>query len=375
MTLTKLAADRVGLPVFEFSPRPDADIFDFSSHMRAKEALEFALRTSAPGYNVFVVGGERSGRMTATLAFLQEAMHGRAVPDDWVYLNNFTHSHRPRPARLPAGGGRILRDQMDVFVRRVAQLTMQIFDDESFRTAIEALAVKVRTDLDGRLAALRKEAKEAGFELLQTAEGFALALVDAEGKQVLPTNASAEQQAAAQKIGQSLGELTRDAARQQTALAGEIAAFSRRIAGNAFAPLLAELKSAYADHATISRWLVELENDLMQHLDRLREAAAAGLEGIATLDQAGVKVFDVSEEAEAEWIATIESTARDASAFMAACTPSRLNFEGDPSAANPRNGSYGGGYGDFYGWQALLKDWRERGDFPGLELDEPYEGS
>ncbi|MDZ4737486.1 MAG: ATP-binding protein [Rhodospirillaceae bacterium] len=292
MTLTKLAADRVGLPVFEFSPRPDADIFDFSSHMRAKEALEFALRTSAPGYNVFVVGGERSGRMTATLAFLQEAMHGRAVPDDWVYLNNFTHSHRPRPARLPAGGGRILRDQMDVFVRRVAQLTMQIFDDESFRTAIEALAVKVRTDLDGRLAALRKEAKEAGFELLQTAEGFALALVDAEGKQVLPTNASAEQQAAAQKIGQSLGELTRDAARQQTALAGEIAAFSRRIAGNAFAPLLAELKSAYADHATISRWLVELENDLMQHLDRLREAAAAGLEGIATLDlRYGVNLF------------------------------------------------------------------------------------
>ena len=86
---------------------------------------------------------------------------------------------------------------------------------------------------------------------------------------------------------------------------------------------------------------------------------------IEALDKAGVKVFDVSEEAEADWIATIESTARDASAFMASCTPSRLNFEGDPSAANPRNGSYGGGYGDFYGWQALLKDWRESGEFRG----------
>jgi cation diffusion facilitator CzcD-associated flavoprotein CzcO len=105
------------------------------------------------------------------------------------------------------------------------------------------------------------------------------------------------------------------------------------------------------------------------------EGAAHIAATIAALDKAGVKVFDVSEEAEAEWVSTIESTARDTSAFMAACTPSRLNFEGDPSAANPRNGSYGGGYGDFYGWQALLKEWRERGDFPGFELDEPYEGS
>jgi predicted ATP-dependent protease len=292
MTITKLAADRVGLPAFEISPQADADIFDFSSHMRAKEALEFALRTPTPGYNVFVVGGERSGRMTATLAYLREAIKGRAVPDDWVYLNNFTHSHRPRPARLTAGGGRTLRDQMAVFVRRLVRITAQIFDDESFRNSIEALATKVRTDLDGRLAVLRKEAKEAGFELVQTAEGFALALVDAEGKQILPVDASAEQQAAAQKIGQALGELTRDAARQQAALGGDIAAFARRIAEKAFAPLVAELKAPYADHPAISRWLVELENDLLQHLDQIRAAASAGLEGIATLDlRYGVNLF------------------------------------------------------------------------------------
>jgi predicted ATP-dependent protease len=292
MTLTKLAADRVGLPAFEIVPQADADIFDFSSHMRAKEALEFALRTPTPGYNVFVVGGERSGRMTATLAFLREAIRGRAVPDDWVYLNNFTHSHRPRPARLPAGGGRTLRDQMAVFVRRLVRITMQIFDDDGFRNAIEALATKVRTDLDGRLAVLRREAKEAGFELVQTAEGFALALVDAEGKQVLPVDASTEQQAAAQKIGQALGELTRDAARQQAALGGDITAFARRIAEKAFAPLIAELKAAYANHPAISRWLAELENDLLQHLDQIRAAAGTGLEGIATLDlRYGVNLF------------------------------------------------------------------------------------
>ena len=55
---------------------------------------------------------------------------------------------------------------------------------------------------------------------------------------------------------------------------------------------------------------------------------------------------------------------------MAACTPSRLNFEGDVSRANPRAGTYGGGFGDFFAYQKLLRDWRARGDFAGLRIEE-----
>jgi len=89
---------------------------------------------------------------------------------------------------------------------------------------------------------------------------------------------------------------------------------------------------------------------------------------IAKLDELGVAVFDVSQEAEDAWVDAIVSCYRDTTAFMAACTPSRLNYEGDPTQMSPRTGSYGGGYGDFYGYQDLLREWRESGDFPGWEL-------
>src|SRR4051794_20444109 len=89
---------------------------------------------------------------------------------------------------------------------------------------------------------------------------------------------------------------------------------------------------------------------------------------VAMLEARGVKVFDVTEEAEQAWTDVILSTWRDNSSFMAACTPSRLNFEGDPSKLNPRSGAYGGGYGDFFGFQNVLKEWRESGEFPGWEL-------
>jgi cyclohexanone monooxygenase len=87
-----------------------------------------------------------------------------------------------------------------------------------------------------------------------------------------------------------------------------------------------------------------------------------------------VKVFVTTGEAEQGWTDIILSTWRDNSAFMAACTPSRLNFEGDPTMLNPRSGAYGGGYGDFFGYQDVLTEWRANGDFDGfaLEMDDAH---
>jgi len=93
-------------------------------------------------------------------------------------------------------------------------------------------------------------------------------------------------------------------------------------------------------------------------------------ETIAALDGRGGKVFDVSEESEAAWVQRIVHDWRDNRAFMAACTPSRLNFDGHPEAANPRSGTYGGGHGDVFAYQELLAEWRAASDFPGLEIDE-----
>ncbi len=91
---------------------------------------------------------------------------------------------------------------------------------------------------------------------------------------------------------------------------------------------------------------------------------------IAALHQRGVQVADVSAQAEQAWVDEIVSAFRDPSRFLAACTPSRINFEGDMSKITPLAGSYGGGAGDLFGWRDLLADWRRDGKFAGLELDE-----
>ena len=83
---------------------------------------------------------------------------------------------------------------------------------------------------------------------------------------------------------------------------------------------------------------------------------------------ADVTLFDVSAEAEADWIRQIVDTYVDASTVMSACTPSRINNEGDPGGIRARDTNFGRGFGDYFAYRELLRGWLAAGNLEGLEL-------
>jgi cation diffusion facilitator CzcD-associated flavoprotein CzcO len=89
---------------------------------------------------------------------------------------------------------------------------------------------------------------------------------------------------------------------------------------------------------------------------------------VELLGKQGVEVFDVNAAAEADWIQQIVDTYVDPSGVMSACTPSRLNNEGDPGAIRPRDTNFGRGFGDFFAYRELLETWLAAGEFDGLDL-------
>ncbi|MGV6806464.1 MAG: flavin-containing monooxygenase [bacterium] len=82
----------------------------------------------------------------------------------------------------------------------------------------------------------------------------------------------------------------------------------------------------------------------------------------------GMQVFDLSEEAESEWVNTIIEKHIDDTEFLEACTPGRNNYEGHTEARPRQNAVYGGGPIEYF---SILKQWRERGGLPGLKLSAP----
>ncbi len=79
-----------------------------------------------------------------------------------------------------------------------------------------------------------------------------------------------------------------------------------------------------------------------------------------------LKRFEASEEAEADWVATIKRLARLGRRFFQECTPGYYNNEGKPKESGGFiTDNYGGGAKEFFG---ILKEWRAKGDLHGLEL-------
>lgn len=78
-----------------------------------------------------------------------------------------------------------------------------------------------------------------------------------------------------------------------------------------------------------------------------------------------VAELEAEAQAEAEWLTTLAESARDIRAFQEQCTPGYYNNEGQPSVGGFLGSSYGKGPMAFF---QLLADWRDAGDFAGLEL-------
>jgi len=75
--------------------------------------------------------------------------------------------------------------------------------------------------------------------------------------------------------------------------------------------------------------------------------------------------METSEQAERDWVEEIKSNSTMNLKFLEACTPGYYNNEGKPAERAAQNGSYGRGPNAF---AKLLEEWRQSGEFAGLEL-------
>lgn len=76
--------------------------------------------------------------------------------------------------------------------------------------------------------------------------------------------------------------------------------------------------------------------------------------------------FEVTKEAEDQWVQTIIDMSRFNESFLENCTPGYYNNEGKPSELARQNSSYGAGPVAFV---QLLEAWRAKGELDGLALD------
>ena len=279
MPIREIAAQNAGQPAFEVPEsdvHSDARVFSLSSHTRARDALDFGLRARDPGFNIFVVGEDRSGRMTATLAYLEEAMAGGKRPDDWLYLNNFSRANEPLVIRLPSGEGRKFRDAMKELVPQLRKALHHAFGQSEYQKSLNDLETTMRGQVSEGIEAARAVAEKVGLSLVQSPQGLMVVALGDDGKprdvSEFPETERKAMEEAGQQVGQMLAEVNRDAARHQTKLVEQVRELNNSVAENAVSGLIDELTARFKDHASLNRWLVAFRVDVVENIEYFRDA-------------------------------------------------------------------------------------------------------
>lgn len=82
-------------------------------------------------------------------------------------------------------------------------------------------------------------------------------------------------------------------------------------------------------------------------------------------EEENISAIEPSQAAEDDWVEEIMSLSRFNEDFQEACTPGYYNNEGQPNPKSIQNGAYGKGSNPFF---KKIREWREEGNLPGLEI-------
>jgi predicted ATP-dependent protease len=271
----KLSADEVRLPRFGFGMAASADVFALSSHRRAREALEFGLSVTEAGFHIFVVGEDRSGRMTATMDFLEAAVALRPPPPDWIYLNDFRDPLSPAPFSVPPGVGRQLQRRIAELVHQLEDAIRHAFASEEYEAQLRATAERLRSEVQKRVEALREEAQAHGLDIVDTPQGAMVAARESEDAPNGGERAETKEQRAAlieagQQFADRLADIKRWAVKERAVMAAHVNELNRQIADQVTAPLFESVIDEFAAHADLAVWLAEMRADVVENLDAFR---------------------------------------------------------------------------------------------------------
>jgi lon-related putative ATP-dependent protease len=247
---------------------------------RAEDALTFALRMRAKGYNVYALGPSGTGKHSMVEHVLRDKAATDPTPPDWCYVNNFDDAQRPRRLRLPAGRGSALAAAMKGLVEELRAALPAAFERDEYRSRRDAIEHQFRQRTEQAFGALQRHAEEHNIAVVRTPMGLAVAPTQ-DGKVMAPEAFNELPEAERERIQREIetiqGEL--EAAMRQTPLwerehRDAVHALNRETTGVAVAHLIEELRAGYRDLPDVVGYLDAVERDVQENVDDFLTPAA-----------------------------------------------------------------------------------------------------
>lgn len=247
---------------------------------RATRAIEFGLDIPSYGYNIYALGPAGAGKTTTIAKYLERQAAGRPVPNDWGYVNNFERPDEPLALRLPASGGRVLRDRFDALLKALEEQLPKAFESENYEQHRKELVKDLEQRRQNVSQNMEAFARVRGFAIVQTPMGLLFSpLIDGktitgEQFQQLPIEQQQAYEAKEPELRQEMEKTLRELKALGEEAANLLQNLDREIAAATVGPGFDQLQGDYAAWAEVVEYLGAVRQHITQNVESYKSPAS-----------------------------------------------------------------------------------------------------
>ena len=252
---------------------------------RAVQAIDFGMGIASFGFNVYALGYTGTGRSTTIRTFLDRIAAEQPVPNDWIYVYNFSDPNKPNAIALPPGTAGELRRDMQELVADLQREIPRAFESEDYQKQRETIIREMQETRNTEFAQLEHKVNEHGFTLLKTAMGLGIAPV-LNGQVLTPEAYQKLDEATRQQIENrqqvlqvEMAETMRTIRDLEKTTKRHLQDFDREIADFAVNHLIDDLVQKYGHLDEIPEYLAAMHADVVDNVAgfKLEEETGEGL--------------------------------------------------------------------------------------------------
>ena len=253
---------------------------------RALGAIRLGLDIESAGYNIYVAGFVGTGRNTTIKRLLEQLEKGETSPDDLCYVQNFHNPDMPSLINLPAGKGKVLKNDMNLLIETLRRNVPLIFEDERYQENRKKIVETFKNREKDILKSLEKRVESEGFVLAQVQTGpytrpdvlpvvgeSAVAMEQLEksveeGK--LPKEDLGKKKQQYEQLSEELENAFKDVRKIEKQMKGELDGFDMQAVLPMVKDAIGELKQKYAKHKKLLAYFDDVEKDIIENIDNFK---------------------------------------------------------------------------------------------------------
>ena len=248
---------------------------------RAVDAIKFGTQIDKQGFNLFVLGPSGIGKQSMIQDYLDNQAQSQLPPDDWCYVNNFAHPHKPYAIRLQPGKGQELCDDIKKLISDARTLMPVEFESDEYRAKLGDIEDKYETLRKDAFDSLVEEATAHDVSLIKGPRGFILGpvvngkVIDVSEFKKLPEDQQEHISEVIEIFEEKLSALIHKMPSLARDEREEIDALNHDTAAKTVESLVSGLLDKYKDMPDVCRYLNDIKNDIASNIDDFIETEQA----------------------------------------------------------------------------------------------------